>query len=197
MRDYYDSEGNSILEVQMSALKSIQEALSYTENEESRAKICECLVSAMHELNTATMIDIEDDELYDEGYDDACVEFGICPCCGEAIEDCTCGFYDCDGDCEDCDGCDDEEDEEDEEDEDEEECDAYTEGYRDGCFAAGVCPDCGKPIDECDCGGRDEYEESLEYTKGYNDALKANGICPDCGFPLDECTCNAEDDTKE
>lgn len=48
-----------------------------------------------------------------------------------------------------------------------------------------LCPECGKPLDECECKKHSAKEEKDE-----------KEICPDCGKPIDECECKKEKDEK-
>lgn len=52
-----------------------------------------------------------------------------------------------------------------------------------------VCPECGKPLDECTC------EKKKKFAKG--DDKEEKEVCPECGKPLDECTCKKGEDKSD
>lgn len=45
-----------------------------------------------------------------------------------------------------------------------------------------VCPNCGKPQDECEC-------EEVEEEKEFAEEVEEENVCPNCGKPQDECEC--------
>jgi len=193
MRNYCDCEGSSLLELQTDALKSLIDALDMVEDDNAKAAVAQALVVGMRELNRATMIDIEDDTLYDEGYTDACIELGYCPDCMEPIGNCTCGCCENEEDDEDaCDGC---ECGCDGDSMEECFCPVYLEGYVDAFYEMGICPNCKKPMAECECPPDDE--DADEYEEGYRDGCLDAGVCPDCGKPVEECDCGTCECSEE
>ena len=55
-----------------------------------------------------------------------------------------------------------------------------------------VCPDCGKPLDECTC-EKDDDKEKKEFVKE-EEEKEEDKKCPDCGKPASECTCKDDED---
>lgn len=69
-----------------------------------------------------------------------------------------------------------------------------------------LCPNCGKPLSECEC---DKDDEELAKKKKKCSCDECNGeeqefaegeeeeeVCPECGKPLSECTCEDEDEEE-
>lgn len=50
-----------------------------------------------------------------------------------------------------------------------------------------VCPNCGKPQEECECEKEEEF--SAEEVEEFEEEVEEENVCPNCGKPQDECEC--------